>query len=341
MRVLYWIPYENGLGADRWIYDGWRFAFTDLGHEFFALTAQDDWHSTIAHVQPDLLFCPNFVDLPRHKETLRRARKDGVVVFVVADWPMSASHVNVITEDEVADVYFGEREPGSMREFVEVTGRPYVLIPNAADRHLHFPTDPAPEYDFDVVYLGANLPKKRAFFENVLRPLRRKYRVGLFGPGWTARDGAARIAQGAFRRAGLVTAADSVNRRRLSVPPERENVLYSSAAVALNAHEREPDGSQPHYIVNQRAFKIPACGGLEICDDVPALRKYFSRSQVVTATSPGEWLENVDHFLGNVTERERVRRAGTERALRDHTYHNRVDEVASVLESMPRCGGVA
>src|SRR5207248_8747832 len=61
----------------------------------------------------------------------------------------------------------------------------------------------------------------------------------------------------------------------------RSRLYYSSAKICLNFHEREPDGSQPHYIVNQRTFKIPACGGFQMCDEVPAIRKYFSDSEIV------------------------------------------------------------
>ena len=91
----------------------------------------------------------------------------------------------------------------------------------------------------------------------------------------------------------------------------------------MNFHEREPDGSQPHHILNQRTFKIPACGGFEICDNVTALRRYFTENEMVTAgINAKDWRKKIDYYLENEEERIMIQRAGTRRALKNHTYHN-------------------
>lgn len=327
MRVLYYIPYLVTPGADHWIYRGWKHAFQDLGHEFHELTATDNWEATIRRVDPDLFFITNFVDLPRRAADLVRIRGRGTRVFLVVDWPKRDTDVRLIRDLEVADIFFGEREPESMREFEARTGRRYHLIPNAADRLLHFPTTPVAKYAYDVVYLGAKLPKKRWFFDHVLLPLTKRYRVGIFGPYWTLQDNLLRTVQKAFRWVVYARGVEAINRRRIVIPPEEENLLYSSAKICLNFHEREADGSQPHYIVNQRTFKIPACGGFQICDHVPAVRKYFAEDEVVMATDPADWFAKVEYYLHNENARRRIQERETARARRDHTYHNRVQQV--------------
>jgi spore maturation protein CgeB len=327
MRVLYYIPHTITVGADHWIYRGWKCAFEDLGHRFYELTAMDDWDEKLLSVRPDLLFIPNFINLPKRRETLRRARMDGVRVFLVVDWPMREEEVRVIKEENIADVYFGEREPESMVGFESATGRQYCLIPNAANRLVHYPTAASPKYDYDLVYLGAYLPKKKKMIEEILYPLRKKYRVGIFGSCWTLKDNVLRAWQKVCRKAGLMKIANWINVLRVSVPENEENLLYSSARISVNFHEREADGSQPHYILNQRTFHIPACGGFEICDDVPALKKYFREDEVVIGKDPDDWFEKVEYYLKHEKERKAIQHKGTARALKDHMYHNRVETV--------------
>lgn len=334
MKVLYHIPYLVTPGADHWIYLGWKHAFEDIGHEFVPVCAGDDWQAKVRANRPDLIFIPNFIDLPRLKKTLKDCRISGIKVFLTVDWPLSMGPeaLEIIKTEEVADCYFGEREPESMREFERSTGRQYHTVPQAADRRLHFPTQPCDKYRYDIVFIGAYLPKKRKMFEEILFPLKRKYQVGIFGPYWTFGDNVLRAAQKMCRAIQLTSGVEWINAKRVAVPAEEENRLYSSARICVNFHEREEDGSQPHYLVNQRTFKISACGGFQICDHVPALRKYFEGDEVVMAEGPRDWFDKIEYFLANEGERERIRQKAAARALRDHTFHNRVGQVLRLAE---------
>lgn len=331
MRLLYYIPFTNGMGADRWIYQGWKNAFLDLGHQFQELAAEDDWIEKINAAKPDLLLVANFINFSEYKERLLWARSQGIKVMLILDWNMNEQDLELIKNFDIADIYYGEKEPESMASFEAKTGRKYHLVANAADKTLHFPANPVKKYEYDIVYLGANLVKKRRIFKEVLRPLSKRYKVGIFGPGWTMKDKILAALQFAFRRAKLRRLAEIANQMRITVPAEDENKLYSSAKISLNFHEREEDGSQPNYIVNQRAFKIAACGGFQICDYVPALRKYFSEDEVVMATTPGDFIEKVGYFLSNDNQREAIAKKGSARSLRDHTFHNRVQEVIALV----------
>jgi len=336
MKILYYIPYPHSTGADHWIYEGWKGAFKDLGHEFFEATDYDDLKAKVELTNPDIFFVANLCDIVlKHSETLKWIRNKGIKIFLIVYWPLKKEEVKIIKEEEIADIYFGEREPESMVEFEKLTGRKYVLIPNAANKLLHFPTKPVKKYQYDVVYLGAKLPHKKWFTNNVLFPLTKKYNVGIFGPYWTLKDNLLRAGQKICRKIRFVKGADFFNKFRIIIPPEEENQLYSSAKICLNFHEREADGSQPHYILNQRTFKIPACGGFEICDYVPALRKYFFEDEVVMAAlDPKDWFEKIDYYLTHEEERRKIQEKGTIRALKDHTYHNRVKQVVDLYYAL-------
>lgn len=333
MKILYYIPYRVGIGADYWIYRGWKHAFEDLGHEFEELTlANEDWQDKASRMEPDLLLAANYIDLVQRKEFLYWLRKQGTKVALIVGWPMRCEWVEIIRDEDIADLFFGEREPESMEEFREATGRPYVLIPHAADKLLHFPTPAVEKYRYDVVYLGAYLRKKRGVFHDVLLPMREKHRVGIFGPHWTAGDNLLRVLQHACKTVRAVRVAEWINSARVSVPADEERTLYSSGKIALNFHEREEDGSQPHYIVNQRAYKIAACGGFQICDFVPALRKYFAEDEVIMATDPRDWMEKVEYFLAHDDERRQMQRRAAARALQEHTYHARVEQLLGLMD---------
>lgn len=335
MRVLYHIPYPAEVGADRWIYEAWRFAYEDLGHEVYELCAGDDATDRVKEVAPDLFYTAyNFFSLRRDQALLRWIRGQGTKIFMRVDWPRTPEEVDVMRTGEIADVYVGEREPESMVEFEEATKQTYRLVPNAANRRYHFPTPPTAKYDYDIAYLGAYLPKKRNAFDEILMPLARKYRVGIFGPYWTTADSVLRACSKLGKTVGFRRGVEWVERRRVQIPPHEENLLYSSAKICVNFHERAPDGGQPHYIVNQRAFKIPACGGFQLCDHVPALRRYFDPDEVVMAEDPKEWMSLVDYYLAHEDERMRIQRKGADRAHRDHLSHNRVAQIESLYEAL-------
>lgn len=339
LSVLYHQPYPDGVGADRWICAAWQHGFEALGHSFHVLRAGEDLAARVSATRADLFFSAiNLIAVENAdvRGALQAVRAGGTRVLLWVHWPLvpsiPAARSDALRREDLADLYFGERESEQMAPFAADTGKPYHVVANAADPRYHHPAEPVDRYVYDVVYLGANLPKKRWFREAVLAPLRQRYRIGLFGPGWTRRDAVLHAGSKACRVAGRPGWAARFDRLRITVPVDEERVLYSSAKIALNFHEREGDGSQPHYIVNQRAFKIPACGGFQISDDVPALRKYFDADELVTAAiRADDWLNKIEYFLAHENERRAIQSKGTARALRDHMSTNRVQQVLGLL----------
>lgn len=338
LTILYHILNPSGTGADRWIYEGWRDAFVDLGYQFSELTAFDDFSEKVRKTSPDIFMTAMNLVSKDHLPVLDEFRSNGGKVFMWAHWPAvpSCSEIgDYMKINDVADVYFGEREPEGMGNFEDVVGKPYHVLPNAANKKLHFPASPVAKYQYDIVYLGSRLPMKKWFFDEVLIPLTKKYNVGIFGPNWTIKDNILRFATKIFRTVNFKFAVDLLNEKRIFIPAEEENQLYSSSKICLNFHEREVDGSQPHYILNQRTFKIPACGGFQICDEIPALRRYFNDDELVTATYDAkDWFDKIDYYLKHDKERVNIQKKGSERALKEHTYHNRVAQIIELYRGL-------
>ncbi len=333
------------MGADRWIYEGWKDAFTDLGHNIETLTMFDDFKKKIESYRPNIFMTSiSKINFDTDPQIYRQMRDNGCKVCVEVLWPLIVHGEMIIKygsakkamecflHEDFADVYFGEREPEGMADFQQATGKIFHSIPNAANKKLHYPVAPVEKYAYDIVFLGAKLPLKRWFNENVLLPLRKKYKVGIFGPYWTLKDNLLRGCSRLARNMKLKSAANLFESFRITVPIEEENALYSSAKICLNFHEREKDGTQSHIILNQRTFKICACGGFQICDEIPPARKHFTEDELVMAKiDVKDWFDKIDYYLKNEKRRKEIQQNGTARALKDHTYHNRVQQLLSLL----------
>lgn len=255
-----------------------------------------------------------------------------VAMFIDSDFLKNKVAIELAREGRLADVFFGERSAAMMLDFQQLTGYPYHVVANAADRCWHFPTAPVEKYRCDIAYVGAYLPKKKEQFQKLLLPLAKKYRVLIYGPYWTWRDCALLAGNRICRKLKLIQLGSWLNKQRITLPPEDENKLYSSAKICLNFHERGASGSD-YDLLNGRTFKIPASGGFEICDNVRSLRQYFAVDEVVMAEHDDDWFRKVDYYMTRETEREAIRKKGTMRALRDHTYHNRVSQLLGIINS--------
>lgn len=337
MKILNQVNYLGGLGADFWIGSGFRDAFEDMGHHFFWLTAADDFEKRLEKVDPDILLIGQDMLTAKHRLLFQARRARGMKVLVRVDsfFDSEPEIRESLVNHDLADIYYGEVENPWMDRFKELTGKPYHIIPNAAHHRLHFPTAPVAKYRCDIVFLGAMMPNKRAALETLLLPLRKKYDVKIYGPNWTLGDNALRLAALASRKAGLYGLNRWISGRRLSVPPEEENQLYSSAKICVNIHERG-EHIKNHVILNERTFKIAACGGFEICDFVPPLRRYFAEDEMVMADEKNgdwvkDWFKKIDYYLKHDAEREEIGKKGTTRALKDHTYKNRVALIFDLL----------
>jgi hypothetical protein len=330
-NVLYNCPYIHGPGAIRFIVRCWEEGFVREGYDFHVCEDAAALPAKLEELAPSILYCDIVatpIEQPELRAALTRARARGTKVVVNVFWPLQAqppARAEALRRHDVADVYCGEREPDSMGGFETETGKRYRTMAQAANPRYHFPAEPQPRFAYDVVFLGAKLPHKRWFNEEIILPCRRRYRTGLFGAGWTLRDNALRAVSKGARLAGWRGLAQAADRGRFSISDEEENVLYSSAKICLNFHEREPDNSQPHHIVNQRTFKIAACGGFQIVDPVAALGRYFNSSEIVTAGFDArEWLEKIDYYLRHDHERRAIQTRATERAQREHLAQHRV-----------------
>lgn len=104
---------------------------------------------------------------------------------------------------------------------------------------------------------------------------------------------------------------------------------YNIMPICLNLHHSQTLIGG----LNMRAFEIPAAGGFQLMDYVPGAEELFEPGlEIVMARSPAHFRELANFYLAHPEERLKITKAGMTRALRDHTYRNRLQFVFDTLE---------
>jgi hypothetical protein len=81
-----------------------------------------------------------------------------------------------------------------------------------------------------------------------------------------------------------------------------------------------------------REFEAPMSGALYLTEDQPELAEYFEPSrEVLTYTDRDDLLGKARYYLAHPEKSERIRRAGLERARREHTWQHRFRELFAAL----------
>ena len=280
-------------------------------------------------------------DLKKKIKYLEKIIKNKTKIFLAVDWfpsghPESTSDedLKIFKNENICSYYFGEREEDSMIDFQNLTQRQYIKIPNCADKTFHYPTKKYDKYSYDIVFLGAKLPKKKKFFEEILIPLKKKYKVGIFGPYWTFSDNVKRVCAKLARKYRFDKLNKVINDSRITIPYEDENKLYSSAKICLNYHEKENKVDHYHKILNQRAFKIPACGGFQLIDNLDYLDRYYSEDEIIKCGDKEEWFEKIDYFIKNESARNDFKNRAYIKTYKQHLYENRINQILSLANKI-------
>ena len=122
--------------------------------------------------------------------------------------------------------------------------------------------------------------------------------------------------------------------------PDEAVKYYKAAKININIH-RDSYGYQMDMnngkVVakspNDRVFIIAGLGGFQLVDDTrPDLGELFEiGKEIVTFQSIEDLKEKIIYYLGHEAEREKIAKAGQIRALKDHTYRNRVKKILEVV----------
>ena len=78
--------------------------------------------------------------------------------------------------------------------------------------------------------------------------------------------------------------------------------------------------------IRLRDFEVPMTGGFYLVEYMEELEEFFEiGKEIVCYTGPEDLVDKVRYYLAHDSEREKIRRAGHERCLRDHTWQKRFE----------------
>lgn len=195
----------------------------------------------------------------------------------------------------------------------------YHYLPTAASPTIHrevaLTEEERKEYDSDISFVGAGYNNRRQFFLGLLD---RKFKI--WGNEWDNPGILNRFLQ---RKGARVSTEDSVK-------------IFNATRVNINLHSStacngvDPAGD----FVNPRTFEIASCGSFQLVDNRAGLSGLFHiGSELITFSDIEDLRGKIDYFLNHPEERREIAHRAQKRALKEHTYRARMEEMLGFLYS--------
>jgi glycosyltransferase involved in cell wall biosynthesis len=103
--------------------------------------------------------------------------------------------------------------------------------------------------------------------------------------------------------------------------------VLSAARITVNAH-----GNFMHYGGNMRLFEAAGVGVLQITENLPGVREWFSPGEnIVTYSDTADLRQKVRYYLDHEAEREAMVQRAQEHVYAHHSYEQRVDAFEALI----------
>lgn len=135
--------------------------------------------------------------------------------------------------------------------------------------------------------------------------------VRLYGSGWNKIPNCKKHWQGYLSDEKMV---EVINRTMINLNPARS-------------------GDRATVQIKGRTFELAGCGAFQLTERNDRLFDFFERDkEIVTYESYSDLKEKISYFLKREREREEIAAAAHHRALRDHTWQKRLDQIFAEIE---------
>jgi spore maturation protein CgeB len=189
--------------------------------------------------------------------------------------------------------------------------------------------------EFDVTFIGQVHSRRRQIIDRLRTA---GIDVRCWGRGWPN----GRLAQEELHR--------MFRRSRINLNFTESSIVSGVKPLAKIVASRRADGSihlnSPRRALDQirsiattrcpqikgRNFEIPGAGGFLLTAEADNLDEYFvPEKEIGVFSSFADLVEKIHYYLTHPEERERVRAAGHERTIREHSYERRLSEILSII----------
>ncbi len=127
-----------------------------------------------------------------------------------------------------------------------------------------------------------------------------------------------------------------VQERGRRLTPNEYIKIFSATDINLNLHSStERDGVDPYGdFVNPRTFELASVGAFQLVDERTLLPELFeSGKELVTFHSIADMKEKIAYYSDRPEARAKIAAAGRARALKDHTYAQRIKQMLAIIYS--------
>jgi len=111
--------------------------------------------------------------------------------------------------------------------------------------------------------------------------------------------------------------------------------LYSKSHISLGfleVHDHNDPSRKIKQHLHLREFEGPMSGALYCTGYMDEIERFFEPGkEIIVYKNMDEMLDKIQYYLNNPQEADKIRLAGRERALRDHTYHRRYETLFEEL----------
>jgi hypothetical protein len=178
------------------------------------------------------------------------------------------------------------------------------VLPMATNEEFYHPVPPRPEHACDVLILGRAHPDR----VEPVSALVDRFHVHLYGEGWEEHGLDSR---------GLIFGDDVL-------------AALSSAGLTVVFFRTACGGT----LVKVSLFDFTAAGALVATNYFADVEPYFDYDvEVIGFASTADLLAKVDYYLRHPDAARRIRRAGRERVLRDHTWRRVWPRILAMLSA--------
>lgn len=203
--------------------------------------------------------------------------------------------------------------PASRSGYLAFGARFYCAIYNGLDPETHYPVTPDATLQCDLAFLGNRLPDREQrvdelFLEAARMAPEKSFLLG--GEGWDSKPLPSNV-----RWIGHVPTAD-------------HNRINSSARLVMNINRASM--AQSGFSPPTRVFEVAGAGACMLCDRWPGIEECFDPGQEILVIDTAEDVVELLHWL-TPCDRLRIGNAFRARALRDHTYAQRVAQAEAAL----------
>jgi spore maturation protein CgeB len=106
--------------------------------------------------------------------------------------------------------------------------------------------------------------------------------------------------------------------------------VLSAAKLTVNTH-----GNFMHYGGNMRLFEAAGVGTLQLTEDLPGVRQWFTPGEtIITYSDHDDLRDKVAYYLSHDAERESIARRAQEHVYAHHTYEQRLDRLEALLAEL-------